>query len=65
MFLNDSARVKILLLVLMGEIKINLTREKSFFLCVFFPAHSVGHLHFVYLYFYFFLIMVLKAGLGF
>ena len=35
MFLNDSARVKILLLVLMSEIKNNLTRGKNHFFLLF------------------------------
>ena len=71
MFLNDSARVKILLLVLMSEIKNQSYSGKKkflFFFFVFFSTHLVGHLHslyFVYLYAYLFPILVLKAGFGF
>ena len=69
MFLNDSARVKILLLVLMSEIKKSIFLGKNhFFCCCFFSAHSVGHLHslyFVYLYISLLPILVLKSGFGF
>ena len=70
MFLNDSARVKILLLVLMSEIKKNdfARGKKSFLLCVFFQPTRLAictHCTLSICIFYLFPILVLMAGFSF